>query len=138
MPIIANNVTVHLGVFDMPTSVAFYRDVLGFSVVNQTQSGDNFEWGLLRLDDAELMLNTQFDRGERPAEPDRGRVAAHEDTTLYFGCPDVDAAYEHVRSRGLDVKPPAVSWYGMKQVYMKDPDGYLICFQSAVISPGSR
>jgi catechol 2,3-dioxygenase-like lactoylglutathione lyase family enzyme len=28
-------------VFDMPTSVAFYRDVIGFEVVMQSSSGDN-------------------------------------------------------------------------------------------------
>jgi catechol 2,3-dioxygenase-like lactoylglutathione lyase family enzyme len=34
-------------VFDMPTSVAFYRDILGFTVVNQSEPGDNFDWGML-------------------------------------------------------------------------------------------
>jgi hypothetical protein len=27
------------------------------------------------------------------------------------------------------VQPPKVAWYGMKQLYLRDPDGYLICFQ---------
>jgi uncharacterized glyoxalase superfamily protein PhnB len=49
--------------------------------------------------------------------------------TLYFGCRDVDAAYSHLLAKGIDVRPPKVSWYGMKQLYLKDPDGYLICFQ---------
>jgi hypothetical protein len=31
----------------------------------------------------------------------------------------------------MDVTPPTVAWYGMKQLYMKDPDGYVICFQCA-------
>jgi catechol 2,3-dioxygenase-like lactoylglutathione lyase family enzyme len=47
-------------VFDMPTSVAFYRDVLGFSVVKQSGPGDDFDWGLLKLDGVELMLNTAY------------------------------------------------------------------------------
>ena len=108
---------------------ACYRDVLGFTVVKQSGPGDDIDWGLLRLDEAELMLNTAYDREERPSAPDPSRIAAHEDTTFYFGCRDVDAAYTHVRAKGIDVKPPKVSWYGMKQLYMKDPDGYLICFQ---------
>src|SRR6266481_7965456 len=33
------------------------------------------------------------------AEPDRARIAAHDDTAIFFGCPDVDAAYAHLRSR---------------------------------------
>jgi glyoxylase I family protein len=129
MPIKVEGVAPLVAVFDMPTSVAFYRDVLGFAVVNQSGPGDDFGWGLLRLDDAEVMLNTAYDREDRPAAPDPGRIAAHEDTTLYFGCRDVDAAYAYLRAKGIDAKPPKVAWYGMKQLYLKDPDGYLICFQ---------
>jgi glyoxylase I family protein len=129
MPIKVEGVAPLIAVFDMPTSVAFYRDILGFTIVQQSHPGDDFDWGLLRLDDAEVMLNTAYDRGERPAAPDPRRIAAHEDTVIYFGCRDVDAAYSHVRAQGLDVRPPKVAWYGMKQLYLKDPDGYLICFQ---------
>jgi len=35
---------------------------------------------------AELMLNTAYDEGERPEQPERARVVAHGDTALYFGC----------------------------------------------------
>jgi glyoxylase I family protein len=64
-----------------------------------------------------------------PAAPDTARIAAHGDTTLYFGCPDVDAAYRHLRAQGVAVKEPKIAPYGMKQLYVRDPDGYLLCFQ---------
>ena len=124
-----------IAVFDMPTALAFYRDVLGFNVVNQSGSGDDVGWCMLRRDDAELMLNTAYDTDERPVAPDPARIAAHEDTTFYFGCRDVDGTFEFLRSKGLVVSPPKVSWYGMKQLYLKDPDGYLICFQWPVEKP---
>jgi uncharacterized glyoxalase superfamily protein PhnB len=41
----------------------------------------------------------------------------------------VDGAYEHLRSKGLEVKPPKVAPYGMKQLNVSDPDGYALCFQ---------
>ena len=52
-----------LQVFDMPTSLAFYRDVLGFELVRAAPAsngadGDDFEWVWLRRDGTELMLNT--------------------------------------------------------------------------------
>jgi glyoxylase I family protein len=118
-----------LQVFDMPTALRFYRDVLGFEVVSQSQPGENFGWGLLRRKSAELMLNTAYDEGERPATPDRARVAAHTDTCLYFGCEDLDGAYQHFRGHGLTVKEPTIAWYGMKQLYISDPDGFGLCFQ---------
>jgi catechol 2,3-dioxygenase-like lactoylglutathione lyase family enzyme len=75
------------------------------------------------------MLNTAYEEPERPPAPEPSRIAAHSDICVYFGCPDVDGAYRHLRAKGLDVKEPAVAHYGMKQVYVKDPDGYWLCFQ---------
>jgi glyoxylase I family protein len=118
-----------LQVFDMPTSVRFYRDVLGFELVSSSRPGDHFDWALLRLNGVELMLNTRYEADQRPPAPDSAHVAAHADTGLYFACPDVDKAYELLRNKGLDVNEPVIRHYGMKQLYVPDPDGYHLCFQ---------
>jgi len=115
-------------VFDMPTSIAFYRDVLGFEVV-ATSRPEQFGWALLRLNGVELMLNTAYEDDSRPAKPDPARIAAHDDTAIYFGCPDVDTAYAYLRARGVAANEPKVAHYGMKQLYLHDPDGYNLCFQ---------
>ena len=125
-------VTPLLEVYDMPASVRFYRDKLGFKIVQSSPvlGEDFFHWAWLRLGDAEVMLNTAFESNEdRPAEPDRVRTAAHGDTCLYFGCPDVDATYRELRGKGVESREPTVTGYGMKQLYLRDPDGYGICFQ---------
>ena len=130
MSIKLESVCVLLQVFDMQTSMQFYRGVLGFALVSRwPPEGQHVDWALLRLGGAELMLNTAFDSEERPSAPDAARTAAHADTTLYFACQDVDHVYRHLRSHELDVKPPQVAPYGMKQVYVSDPDGYQLCFQ---------
>ena len=130
MSIDVRGVCVLLQVFDMPASVHFYCDVLGFEVVQTSvREGDQFDWGLLRLGEATLMLNTAYEQEYRPAQPDMAVVAAHRDTCLYFGCPDVDGAYRHLLAHGVDVKEPKVAPYGMKQLYVSDPDGYGLCFQ---------
>jgi glyoxylase I family protein len=117
-------------VFDMPTSIAFYRDVLGFEIVAQAPpEGDACDWAWLRHGTAELMLNTRYESHDRPPVPDPARVAAHDDTGIFIGCPDVDGAFRYLREKGLDVKEPVVQGYGMKQLYLKDPDGYSLCFQ---------
>jgi glyoxylase I family protein len=119
-----------LQVFDMPTSIRFYRDFLGFEVI-QTSGGsdDCFGWVLLRLNGVEVMLNTAYDEDERPAEPDPTRIGGHADTALFFSCPDVGAVYTHLRAQGLPVEAPVVRDYGMKQLYVIDPDGFVLCFQ---------
>jgi glyoxylase I family protein len=130
MSIEVRGVCALLQVFDMPTSVRFYRDVLGFEVVQTSErEGDQFDWGLLRLNDAAVMLNTAYEQEHRPARPEPARVAAHGDTGLYFGCLDVDAAYRHLRDHAIDVQEPTIAPYGMRQLYVHDPDGYELCFQ---------
>ena len=120
-----------LSVFDMPTSLRFYRDLLGFEIhMNSDPEPDgHIDWVWLRLNDANLMLNTMFERSRRPPQPDPARIAAHGDTQIYIGCQDLDAACQYLRAAGLDVKDPVVRPFGMKQLFFKDPDGYQLCLQ---------
>jgi catechol 2,3-dioxygenase-like lactoylglutathione lyase family enzyme len=129
MTIVVDGAAPLLQVFDMPTSIAFYRDVLGFQIVSTSQPGPEFDWVLLRLNDVKLMLNTAYEKETRPPAPDPARIFAHEDTAIFFSCPDVDAAYAHLCSKGLKVNPPTIQAYGMKQLYVTDPDGFSLCFQ---------
>lgn len=126
-----------LQVFDMSTSIRFYCDVLGFEIVQTSEPGDQFDWAWLKLNDANLMLNTAYEEDARPAAADPARIAAHSDTGLFFACPDVDATYRHLRAHNLDVREPTLSPYGMKQLYVSDPDGYCLCFQWQATAPFS-
>ena len=78
------------------------------------------------------MLNTLYEEDQRPAAPDPARREVHGDMTLYFHCADLDEAYEHLRSKGAAVKKPVVRDYAMRQLMVRDPDGYGLCFQHAV------
>jgi uncharacterized glyoxalase superfamily protein PhnB len=141
MPLSFQGICPLLQVFDMPTSLAFYRDVLGFGIEETSPpasevTGDKYGWVWLRADRTELMLNTAYDpHVERPAVPDPARVAAHEDTMLFIGCADVDAAFDDLRQKGVDAHPPTVTAYGMKQLTIKDPDGFTLCFQGTAEAP---
>jgi len=129
MNIQVSGICALLQVFDMPTSLRFYRDVLGFEIVQASQAGDQPDWVWIRLQDAELMLNTAYEAAERPAAPDPTRVVSHADTGLYFDCPDVEEIYRYLQKQGVEVNPPKVAPYGMRQLFVRDPDGYNLCFQ---------
>ncbi len=139
MPLRVSGTVTLLQVFDMPTSLRFYRDVLGFGLVARSRPSDDSGWAWLRLDDAEVMLNTAYDDADRPSSPDAGRQKAHEDTMLFFGCPDVDEAFAFLRSKGVEATEPKTASYGMRQVFFHDPDGYGLCLQrSAEDGTGPR
>ena len=129
-----SGVTTLLQVYDMPASIRFYRDLLGFTVVNTSAplgGEDRFHWVWLRRDGADVMLNTAYETDdERPSTPDPARVASHDDTCLYFISSDVDAAYEELRLKLPNLQPPKITFYGMKQLYLHDPDGYNLCLQT--------
>jgi uncharacterized glyoxalase superfamily protein PhnB len=117
----------------MPAAIRFYRDLLGFRVTGTSRAlsdnPDHVNWSMLELNGATIMLNTAYDPEDQPGSPDRARWSGHQDTCVYFGCPDVDAAYDYLRTKGVAVEPPKVAPYGMKQLYLTDPDGYGLCFQ---------
>ncbi len=122
-----------LQVFDMPASIRFYRDVVGFKVTatspQLSDNSDDVNWAMLEFSGTTIMLNTAYEPEFRPSVPEAGRFGGHSDTGLFFGCPDVDGAYRHFRDKGLDIEEPRVAPYGMKQLSLSDPDGYSLCFQ---------
>jgi glyoxylase I family protein len=133
MSIEVQNVAPLLQVFDMPRSIHFYRDLLGFKVTGKSKEKsldpDDVDWAMLQLSSANIMLNAAYDPEEAPVQPEPSRWSGHQDTCLYFSCPDIAGAYQHLILRGLQLDPPRMTWYGMKQVHIKDPDGFGICFQ---------
>jgi glyoxylase I family protein len=129
MAIDLRGMTPLIQVFNMPRALAFYRDLLGFEIHADSGNGDDSSWIWLRRGEIDLMLNDQYEPGRVLLEPPVERIRWHDDTCLYFGCPDVDGLYEFLKSKGVDPEPPKAAPYGMYQLYVSDPDGYNVCFQ---------
>ncbi len=121
-----------LQVYDMPTSLAFYRDLLGFEVVKTAPPGPVTHWAMLRNGSVRLMLNTKYEFDyERPLEPDR--TSGRADFILYLLCEDADAAYRELQAAGWpDVEEPSDVPYGMREIQVRDPDGFRLCLQHPI------
>ena len=59
LPVI-KGIAPYIEVFDMPTSLHFYRDILGFNLVNSSGTGDDVDWVLLEQNDHQFMMNTAY------------------------------------------------------------------------------
>jgi uncharacterized glyoxalase superfamily protein PhnB len=127
MAIAIQNITAMFQVYDMHQSVAFYRDTLGFDVVDKYEPDGHFYWAMLTHGDARLMLNAKYEDEHRPAKPPQ--VAGHKDVTLYLGCQNVDEVYADLRAKGHPAQEPETTYYGMRQLHVIDPDGFELCFQ---------
>ena len=136
MTVEIDGVTTLLQVFDMLESVDFYATHLGFDIFQQAPFFEkpypHINWVWLKRGRADLMLNTAYEADERPARRDPAWIKSHADVTLYFGCADVDAAYESLKASLPTLTPPVVTPYGMKQLSFADPDGYGICLQRGI------
>ena len=124
-----NRLVPLLVVADINASVAFYVERLGFRVVHTWEPEGKLGWCHLERDAGALMFQQSCPGEDGPAEA-RGR-----DVWFYFNCDDVDAMYAELRSRGAEIAAPSVAFYGMKQAFVRDPDGYMLCFQSATSEP---
>ena len=114
-------------VYDMPTSIRFYRDILGFELKQAAETPakeDNYSWVLLNLNGIDLMMEPKFPEKLRPSF----YTMEDKDMHLYFGCPDVEAAYVNLHAKGIEIKKPVITVYGFKALYVRDPDGFLLVF----------
>jgi catechol 2,3-dioxygenase-like lactoylglutathione lyase family enzyme len=115
-----------LAVQDINQSLEFYRDQLGFTLVGQADSDGKMFWCHLERDGASLMLQQAEDEEDGPAEG-RGRGVA-----FYFICDDANAMHAELLSRGMKLDSPRVAYYGMNQLFVPEPNGYALCFESPV------
>ena len=112
-----------LGANDLKTSLAFYRDVLGFSIA--WQWGDPPSRAGVATGDVELQLLS--DPRLRPPAP--GRV--------YIHMTGIDAFYRAVRRRGGQIHEPLVERdWGMRDFRILDPSDNQIGFAEQI--PGGR
>lgn len=123
------NLTILLMVFDMPRSLQFYVDGLGFEIVQSAGPEGDIGWAMLRRESINLMLNTLYELPERPDHPDTQQIKHHGDTILYFGCPALASFYEALLAKGLRPSPLYQTGYGFQAMDLTDPDGYKLCFQ---------
>jgi catechol 2,3-dioxygenase-like lactoylglutathione lyase family enzyme len=114
-----------LYVTDMDRSAAFYGNKLGFELIQQWEPEGKMLWCLLKRGGAEIMLQKATDE-DGPAEGfGRG-------VEFFLWCDDADAMHAELVANGLKLDPPQTAFYGMKQLFVKDPDGYELCFQNRV------
>jgi len=105
-----NRLIPMLPVKSMSASVEFYCRMLGFQVENRN---DHWGWAMLRFDECRLMVDQSIN-----PHPDRFR-----DSILYLYPDDVVEYHKQVRKNGLAVPELDVTFYGLTEFRIDDPDG---------------
>jgi predicted enzyme related to lactoylglutathione lyase len=98
-----------LPVSSMAASVEFYQK-LGFGI---EQRNDDWRWAMLCFGECRLMLDESINI--HPGVP--------RNSVLYLYPDDITAYHQQVRKNGLTVPELEVSFYGMTEFRIDDPDG---------------
>ncbi|WP_368566079.1 VOC family protein [Pseudoxanthomonas sp. UTMC 1351] len=98
-----------LPVRSVAASVEFYRK-LGFGVERRN---DDWAWAMLRFDECRLMLDQSIN-----LHPEAPRQSV-----LYLYPEDVVEYHQQARRNGLDVPDLDVTFYGLTEFRIDDPDG---------------
>jgi uncharacterized glyoxalase superfamily protein PhnB len=124
-PFTATTLGVSLTATDLPASIAWYRDVIGFTVDQEYVREGTLRAAALRAGDVRILLNQ--DDGARGWDRVKG-----EGFSLSFTTPDsIDDIANRIRARGgkLDTEPADMPW-GVRMFRLRDPDGYRLSISS--------
>jgi len=127
-----SDVTPNLVVSNVERSLAFYRDVLGFSVFTTAPQASGFAFAWMTRDGVSVFLNSlesvKAEHAGIGAKPIGGTASLFivlEAATIAAG---VDAMFKTIDGRARVEMPLKDQFYGMREFAIEDPDGYLIIF----------
>lgn len=111
----------------VPTSLAFYRDRLGFEITFQGPEPEDIFFGIVRRDGAQILMKA-IDVDPIPNYTrDIGHGIARWDA--FVSVPDPDALAEEFASRNVEFFEPLKDTHdGLRGFEVKDADGYLLFF----------
>lgn len=114
----------------VPSSLAFYRDRLGFEVTFQGPSPDDIFFGIVRRGGAQILLKAV---GVEPQpNPTRDIKQGIARWDAFVDVPDPDALAAEFASRNVEfVEPLDDTADGLRGFALEDADGYVLFFGRA-------
>ena len=132
----AKTLMPNLMVESIEETVRFYTDTLQFSIrmlvtaeqgVHETLQADaNYVYAQLVCGSAELMIQRRDSLLEDM--PFMGDVAIGCSASFYIQVEDIQAFYQAYKGQVAFAKDLHTTWYGMQEFYLRDNNGYVLCF----------
>jgi catechol 2,3-dioxygenase-like lactoylglutathione lyase family enzyme len=132
-----NKITINLMVTNMRESLDFYCGVLDFTLsMGVNADHETFTDGVLRDDLIFVMLTHGAEElmlQRRDSLAQDVPVFAADATpggtfTLYMRGEPADALAARLPDSVEIIKGPETTWYGMRELYIRDPNGYVLTF----------
>lgn len=142
-----NALIPNLMVNDVNETAIYYQSVLSFklvvavvdyeremqegNIITELSPGKKLDWANMKFDpenasSAEFMFQSRRSmEAELPALAGVDIVASQ---TLYMRTDDADAHYNYLKGDVDVIQSPVTRFYGVREWYMKDINGYILCF----------
>ena len=129
--------TPNLMVHDLQVSIAFYQNILGFSIrmavdeeknilVTEISPEPKLIYAQLEKDGVEIMIQQQSSMVEDL--PVFSGCAIGASVSFYMIVENIDELFQQVRGKADCIRELETTWYGMREFYIRDPDGYILGF----------
>ena len=121
-----NTLSPNIMVDDLPGTIRFYIEQMGFSVEATAPEQPPYDWASLRRNAVNLMFQTRASLGgDVPALKDLPIGGA---LTFYIQVDDVEALYAELKDKVDIVREPHTTFYGAREFECRDNNGYLLTF----------
>lgn len=116
--LVAQDLGASLTVRDLATSLAWYRDIVGFTVDREHRRDDKLIAVSLRAGSVRILISQ--DNGAKGLDRAKGEGFSLQLTTSQ----DIDAIANGIRARGGALETEPADMWGMRAFRLRDPDGF--------------
>jgi lactoylglutathione lyase len=118
----------NLMVHDVNETVDYYKKVFGAELEMSVPEQGTWDWAMVKMDNVQIM----FEVRRTMSEGYKGFEGKEIGGTLsfYIDVKDVDALHAKVKAAGAKVVDIYETFYGAREFYVEDLNGYMLTFSS--------
>ena len=121
--------TPNLMVEDVGWTLDFYRETMGFEILNTLPKQAPFDFAIVQRDGVELMFQSRLSLSENVPALTGSPIGASQ--TFYIEVTGIRDLYESLRDKVEIVVDFHTTFYGTQEFYFRDINGYIISFSEA-------
>lgn len=132
--------TPNIMVNNVRESVLFYIEILGFTlnllvptnskaIEDKLEEGKEYSYAMVSRDEIFFMLMEKKAFGKDLPMLENTSIGAS--ASFYCDISNIDDFYNSIRNKIKIAIDLHTTWYGMREFYIKDCNGYVLCFAEA-------
>ena len=132
-----HKLTPNFEVSNIRDTVHFYQSILGFTLTmavpesqdgieQKLENGKEYVYALLVKDKVEIMIQRTDSFKQDITLAEDLQIGAS--VSFYMEIEGLNELYSTIKSKVKQHTEPKITWYGMREFYIKDPNGYILGF----------